>query len=151
LTGKSDEAVQLARYAAGQEAEFLPVAWKNTRRQLYLVSPQKPLGLGQLQPGFAISLDTSSMGTQSEKPEGEVPTWHVIEPQVFTRLPWSKTVTTQRLEQFEDLCNQLAASEGLKPSEEAGYADAMKYPATRLQKSRRKSPQRAMERRSPPK
>ena len=127
LAGKEDGAVQLARYAAGKEAEFLPVAWKNTQRQLYLVSPQKPLGLGKLQPSFVVSLDTSSMRTQAEKGEGEVPTWHVLEPQVFTKLPWTKTVTTQRLEQFDDLCAQLAASEGLTASEEAGYADAMKH------------------------
>ncbi|ODT64132.1 hypothetical protein ABS71_13530 [bacterium SCN 62-11] len=127
LAGKDDGAVQLARYAAGKEAEFLPVAWKNTQRQLYLVSPQKPLGTGLLQPSFVVSLDTSSMRTQAEKGEGQSPSWHVLEPQVFTKLPWTKTVTTQRLEQFDDLCAQLAASEGLQPSGEAGYADAMKH------------------------
>lgn len=127
LSGKEDGAVQLARYAAGKDAQFVPVAWKNTQRQLYLVSPQKPLGLGLLQPDFVVSLDTSSVRTQASRNEAEVPGWHVLEPQVFTKLPWTKTVTTQRLELFEDLCTQLAASEGLKISGEAGYADAIKH------------------------
>lgn len=127
LTGQGDKAVQLARYAAGKNASFEPVAWKNTSRELYLVSPDKPLGIGRLQPSFVLSLDTSSVRDQAAKPEGEVPTWNVLEPQVFTKLPWTKTVTTGRLAQFEDLSRQLLDSEGLKEAPQAGYADAMQH------------------------
>lgn len=127
LTGKGDKAVGLARYAAGKDAAFVPVAWKNTARELYLVSPNKPLGIGRLQPSFVLSLDTSSVRDQASKPEGEVPTWNVLEPQVFTKLPWTKKVTVGRLAQFEDLSRQLAESENLKEAPQAGYADAMQH------------------------
>lgn len=107
LQGHDDPAVQLARTIAGPQAQFEPLSWKRTKRLLLGVAAKKPLGLGWLQPSFILSLDTSS--------SPQSPMWHVLEPQIFTKLPWLKTITPRRLEQFEELCRQLARLHQLEP------------------------------------
>ena len=99
LRGSEDAAVCLARRLVGEQVELVPSSWKRTHRLLFGVARKKPLGLGWLHPCFVLSLDTSS--------SPDSPRWHVLEPQIFTKLPWMKKVTPQRLEQFHELCRQL--------------------------------------------
>lgn len=129
FAGHEDSAVRLARSVAAPESRFEPVAAKHTHRELYLVIPKMAFGLGWLRPGFAVSLDSSVVRHLPEGrglPPGEdASPWHTLEPQIFTRLPWTATITPRRLEQFEDLCSQLSTACQLAEASLSGYALAM--------------------------
>ncbi|MFN8609514.1 MAG: hypothetical protein U0931_18390 [Vulcanimicrobiota bacterium] len=97
LGGSEDPAVELIRSLT--RAPLMSASWKRTQRALFGVARRKPLGLGWLTPAFILSLDTS------RSPECEC--WHELQPQVFTKLPWTKTIDLERINKFEELCTQL--------------------------------------------
>lgn len=97
LGGSDDPAVELVRSLT--DAPLQCTTWKRTRRSLFGVARRKALGLGWLTPAFILSLDTS------RSPDNE--RWHELQPQIFTKLPWTKNIDLERINKFEELCIQL--------------------------------------------
>ncbi|MBS2035683.1 hypothetical protein JST97_11900 [bacterium] len=97
LDGVEDPAVMFVRSLT--QEPLLPSSWKRTRRALFGVAQRKPLGLGWLTPAFILSLDCS------RSPECEC--WYELQPQIFTKLPWTKNIDLERLNKFDELCSQL--------------------------------------------
>ncbi|MEW6280007.1 MAG: hypothetical protein AB1758_15365, partial [Candidatus Eremiobacterota bacterium] len=124
----NDAAVQFARTVVGEQAVLQPTAWKNTQRELFLVTPDTLLG--RVKPGFILSLDTISVrGTPEGRPGpgGAPDAYHAFEPQIFTKLPWTKKVTPERVAQFHELREQLATRLGLSEVHESAYEETVRH------------------------
>jgi hypothetical protein len=120
-----DPAVRLARTIAG-DGPMQPVLDKNSVRELYLVSPTTFL-IGRFQPSFFIAVDTNAArepGQQRPALDAQVPRYHVMTPGIFTKLPWTKTITPARIAQLEDLCRQLSDNNHLQETRISPYAEA---------------------------
>lgn len=122
-TGSADPAVVHARTVAGQNALFQPTAWKDTEREIYLVSPK---GLfGRLKPSFVISLDTNSVRDTKDGDGG--PKYYSVDPGIFTKVPWMKKVDDDRRAQFDDLAGQLQGQHGLTEVTRTAYQNTMDH------------------------
>ena len=117
----SDPAVEVTRTALAKGEALSKVAQKTTVRDLFLVSPAVPL-VGALAPAFVISLDSISATSADGTEKAE---WKRMEPQVFTKLPWTKKVDEDRLARFDDLVGQVSESLGLTEVKENPYQETM--------------------------
>lgn len=118
-----DKAVSLAQTITGKDP-LATVAHKNVVRELFLLTPKFPPLLGSVIPQFVMSLDTITANRPGEAPTDS---WHAVEPQIFTKLPWTKKVTEERIAQFEDLSSQLSSQLGVQESQQTTYAETMEH------------------------
>lgn len=124
-TDSQDSAVKLARSVVGTTLPLDTVVWKHTQRELFFVTPTFPPVVGRLDPEFLVCVDTNTVRNQ---PNGEHSAPFVaLQPQIFTKLPWTKNITPARVEKYEDLCGQLAAKFNVKESTETQYAEAIEH------------------------
>jgi hypothetical protein len=124
-SGSSDKAVELARTQAGPSLPLDTVVWKKTQRELYFVTPTFPPLLGRLDPSFLVSVDTNTVRDSADgAPKA---TYTVLQPQIFTKLPWTKKITPQRVQRFEDLSRQLSSRLGLTEATQTPYAEAVDH------------------------
>ncbi len=117
----NDPAVYFARRNLTENATLEPAFIKHTNRQLFLAGPAVPL-VGWLMPQFIISVDnvsTTEPGDTQEKAH-----YQVIEPQIFTKLPWLKKISESRRAQFEDLARQIAERNRLTEVTQTAYEEA---------------------------
>ncbi len=122
-TGSADPAVVHARTLTGLGSQMQPTAWKNVERELFLVSPT---GLfGRLKPSFVISLDTNTVRGTADGTPG--PKYYSVDPGIFTKVPWMKSVDDDRRAQFNDLCGQLQAQHGLTEVTQTAYQETMEH------------------------
>lgn len=124
----TDPAVRLGRTLAAKDDPIESVAYKHSLRELFLASPTDQW-LGYFKPQFILSLDTNSMrGPQDPRPTGPVGNeYHVLTPQVFTKLPWTKKVTPERVERLQDLCQQLSQEFQINEVGMSPYAEGMAH------------------------
>lgn len=120
-TESSDAAVGVTRTALAKGQALSEVAKKTTMRDLFLVSPAIPV-VGALAPAFVISLDSISAVSADGAEEAH---WKRMEPQVFTKLPWTKKVDENRVARFEDLSAQVSEELGLTEVKENPYQETM--------------------------
>ena len=99
------------------------MANKDSMRELFLVSPT---GLfGRLKPSFVISLDTNTVRGTADGTPG--PKYYSVDPGIFTKVPWMKSVDDDRRAQFNDLCGQLQAQHGLTEVTQTAYQETMEH------------------------
>lgn len=125
-----DPAVGAARAVVGQDVPLQAAASKNTRREMFLVTPTTWI-IGRFKPSFIISMDTNTArDPQAARPRStnDPPgAWHVFQPGIFTKLPWTRHVYPQRVERFHDLCSQIAAEFNLSPTKQSAYAETVEH------------------------
>ena len=117
--------VEAARKVVGNTVPLSKMGWKQTSRELYFVTPNFPPLIGR-SIRFLVSVDTNTAAKSGQRPVRR-PLHRDKQPQIFTKLPWTKHVTEPRKEQFEDLCNQLSSQLGLHESTQTPYAEALQH------------------------
>ncbi len=90
--------------------QLRPSAIQTKTRQLLLVSGRA------FAPEFVVALDTVDVEVGSERVQRLE-----VEAQIFTALPWTKNVDTQRVARFDDFCRKLELDFGLRRAEDSGY------------------------------
>ena len=131
MTGKGDNAVALAHQLTAPDAVFEPVACKDSMRELFFVSPTTPL-IGRLNPGFLVMIDSNQTRPAEEPRPGQPGAqpheeYHVVTPEIFTKLPWGKKITPDRIAEMEDLSRQLSQEFHLTESTQSAYQEAMDH------------------------
>lgn len=123
----TDEAVGFARTMAG-DGRLEAVACKHSMRELFLLTPSQRW-FGFFKPQFILSLDTNSMRApglpRPQQPGAD--TYQVLTPQAFTKLPWTKKVEPERIDQLNDLCRQLSQKFQLQEVGMSPYAEGMAH------------------------
>lgn len=105
-----------ARLAASDLAggrDLGPVATQTKHRRLLLV----PGTRSRFAPDFVIALDRATVNASGV----DQPDRFEIELQLFTALPWTSSVDSDRLRRFHDFCRTCEADFGLVPSPTNGY------------------------------
>lgn len=131
LASRGDNAVNLARTVAGKTAPLEPVISKNSERELFFVSPNTPI-IGRLAPSFLVMIDKNETRPVDEPRKGQPGAqphedYFVVTPEIFTKLPWTKKITPDRIAQMEDLADQLADEYHLTESTQSAYQEAASH------------------------
>ena len=138
-----NEAVQSIREQVPGATNLQAIAFKNKKRRYLFVYPKSitrnighNLGrliangfdLGKLmalmvRPSFVISLDeVQAEGLQGAKKNAS---WKELEVHVFTKLPWQKKITPERIHLFQQLCQHLEKHHPLEVTASSAYQETI--------------------------